>query len=113
MWGAPLPSSPNDTRVGGRPECPSEAGWGRGGPDGPDGPHRVSDGWELHWASSNSRPAGVAAGVAEGVGGEKLVLGRIRGLRGTKEVLALFGCLQPQTDLYLLFLPLTWQVLFL
>lgn len=89
MWGAQLPSGPNDTRVGGRPECPSEAGWGRGGADGPDGPHRVSDGWELRWASSNSRPAGLAAGVAEGVGGEKLLLGRIKGLRGTKEVLAL------------------------
>lgn len=55
-----------------------QGGWGRSGPDGPDGLRRVSDGWELRWASSNSRPAGRAAGAAEGAGGrgmEKLLLG--------------------------------------
>lgn len=53
---------------GGRPECSSKAGWGRGGTDGPDGPRRVSDGWELQGASSNNRPAGRAAGAAKGAG---------------------------------------------
>ena len=80
MWGARLPSYPNDTRIGGScPECPSKTGWGRGGVDGPDGPRRVSDDWELRWASSNSRPAGRAAGATEEVVGEKL-LGQNRGV---------------------------------